>query len=121
MTGYPWFKKFLKAPNTAKVTEALNDIILVWGYPRHLRCDAGPQYRGKFKKFFKEMFISDHPLSPFNHESNGEAKKVVLRVKGLMKKIAHGKGDFRVAFSRLRDAPMSNSKMSPAARPGERI
>ena len=32
-TGYPWFKKFLKAPNTAKVTEAFNDIFLVWGYP----------------------------------------------------------------------------------------
>ena len=31
-----------------------------------------------------------------------------------MKKISHAKGDFRVAFARLRDAPMSNSKISPA-------
>ena len=31
-----------------------------------------------------------------------------------MKNIANTKSNFRVAFSRLRDAPMSNSKMSPA-------
>ena len=31
-----------------------------------------------------------------------------------MKKVVHGKGDFRVAFSRLIDASMCNSKMRPA-------
>ena len=113
-TGFPWYKRFNKVPDTPMVTEALNDIFLVWGYPRHIRCNSGCQYRGDFKRFCKEMYITDHTTSAFNHESNGEAEKAVSRVKDLMKKIAHAKGDFRVAFSRLRDAPMSNSKMSPA-------
>ena len=45
---------------------------------------------------------------------NGEAKKCVSKIKLLMKKEAHAKGDFNVAFATLRDAPMYNSKMSPA-------
>ena len=32
----------------------------------------------------------------------------------MVKKVAHAKGDFNVSFARIRDAPMSNSKMSPA-------
>ena len=54
------------------------------------------------------MYITDQTTSGYNHESNGEAEKSVSRVKGLIKKVAHAKGDFRVAFARLRDAPMAN-------------
>ena len=32
----------------------------------------------------------------------------------MIKKVAHAKGDFNVAFARLRDSPMANSKVSPA-------
>ena len=50
--------------------------------------------------------------SSYNHHSNGEAAKSVARVKGLIKKVAHAKGDFNVAFPR--DSPRTNLKMSPA-------
>ena len=81
------------------------------GYPRHIRCDSGSQYRNEFKKFCANKYITDHTTSGYNHESNGKAKKTVSRVKGLIKKVAHAKGDFRVAFTMLREAPMANSKM----------
>ena len=54
-TGFPWYKKFGKAPITTQVTEALNNIFSVWGYPCHIRCDGGSQYRSKFRQFCKEM------------------------------------------------------------------
>ena len=44
-----------------------------------------------------------------------QTKKSVARIKGLLKKVAHAKGDFNMAFARLRDSPMANSKMSPAS------
>ena len=44
-----------------------------------------------------------------------QTKKSVARVKGLLKKVAHAKGDFNMAFARLRDSPMANSKMSQAS------
>ena len=113
-TGWPWYKRFAKAPNSKMVTEALNDIFLVYGYPKHLKCDGGPQYRSEFKKYCEEMYIMAHTTSAFNSESNGEAERSVARVKVLMRKVSHGKGDVRVAFARLRDSPMVNSKMSPA-------
>ena len=60
------------------------------------------------------MYITEHTTSAKSYESNGEAEKAVSKVKMLIKKVVCGKGDFRVAFSRLRDAPMVNSIMSPA-------
>ena len=73
-TGWPWYKRFAKAPNSKMVTEALNDIFLVYGYPKHLKCDGGPQYRSEFKKYCEEMYIMAHTTSAFNSESNGEAE-----------------------------------------------
>ena len=35
-TGYPWMKKMGKTPKTSQVTEALNEIFLTWGYPKHV-------------------------------------------------------------------------------------
>ena len=113
-TGFPRYKCFCKYPDTRIVTEGLNDIFFVYGYPKHLKMDGGPHYRSKFKDYCRRMYITEHTTSAWNHESNGEAEKAVSKVKMLMKKVVHGKGDFRVAFSRLRDAPMVNSKMSPA-------
>ena len=114
-SGFPWYKRFGKSPKTQQVTEALNDtFFLTWGYPLHIRCDGGGQYRSEFKKFCADMYITPHTSSSYNSESNGEAEKLVSRVKGLLKKVAHAKGNFNMAFARLRDSPMANSKMSPA-------
>ena len=60
------------------------------------------------------MYITTHTSSSYNSESNREAEQSVARVKGLLKKVVHTKGDFNLAFARLRDSPMANSKMSPA-------
>ena len=62
------------------VTDALNVIFLVWGYPCHIRCDGGIHYRSEFKRFCKDMYITDHTTAVFNHESNEEAEQAVSRV-----------------------------------------
>ena len=113
-SGYPWVRKFGKAPRTDQVTGVLNEIFLTWGYPRHIKADGGGQYRAEFKQFCAQMYITPHTTSAYNHESNGEAEVGVAKVKALIKKVAHSKGDFDLAFSRLRDAPTRHSKLSPA-------
>ena len=60
------------------------------------------------------MYITSHTTSGYNHKSNGEAEKGVSKVRALIKKVAQAKGDFDLAFSRLRDAPTRPSKMSTA-------
>ena len=107
-------RKFGKAPRTDQVTGVLNEIFLTWGYPRHIKADGGGQYRAEFKQFCAQMYITPHTTSAYNHESNGEAEVGVAKVKALIKKVAHSKGDFDLAFSRLRDAPTRHSKLSPA-------
>ena len=86
-TGYPWMKRFGKSPNTGQVTEALNDIFLTWGYPKHIKADGGGPYRTEFKQFCSDMYITPHTTSGYNHESNGEAEKGV----SLVKKVGHAK------------------------------
>ena len=113
-TGFPWYKWFCKTPDTWMVTEGLDNIFLVYRYHKHHKCDGGGQYRAEFKGYYGKMFITQHNTSTWNHESNGEAEKAVSKVNILMKKVVHGKGDFRVAISRLIDASMCNSKMRPA-------
>ena len=49
-TGYPWMKKMGKTPKTSQVTEALNEVFLTWGYPKHVKSDGGGQYRSEFQK-----------------------------------------------------------------------
>ena len=113
-SGFPWVKKMGKSPKTSKVTEALNEIFLSYGYPKHIKSDGGGQYRSEFAKYCAEMYITHHRTSPFNSRSNGEAEKCVHKIKILIKKTQHAKGDFNVALARLRDSPMSMSKMSPS-------
>ena len=113
-SGFPWVKKMGKAPKTSKVTEALNEIFLSYGYPKHIKSDNGGQYRSEFKRLCAQMYITHHRTSPFNSRSNREAEKAVNKIKFLVKKAAHAKGDFNVALARLRDSPMSHSKMSPS-------
>ena len=96
------------------VTQALNEIFLTWGFPKHIKAVGGNKYWAEFKEFCPQMYITPHTTSAYNHESNGEAEQGVSKVKALIKKVAHSKGDLDIAFSRLRDAPTRHSKMSPA-------
>ena len=80
-TGYPWMRKFGKAPRTDQVTGAHNEIFLTWGYPKHIKADGGSQYRAEFKQFCAQMYITPHTTSGYNHESNGEAEKGMSRSK----------------------------------------
>ena len=85
-TGYTWMRKFWKSPKTHQVTEALNEIFLTWGYPKHIKADGGGQYRTEFKNYCSNMYITPHTTSIYNHKSNGEAEKFVFKIKLLMKK-----------------------------------
>ena len=57
-TGYPWMKEFRKSPNTHQVTEALNEIFLTWGYPRHVKSDRRGHYRTEFKQYCANMYTT---------------------------------------------------------------
>ena len=57
-TGYPWMRKFGKSPKTHQVTEALNEIFLTWGYPKHVKPDGGGQYRTELKNYCANLYIT---------------------------------------------------------------
>ena len=111
--GYPWYKLLTRYPNTRMVTEGRNNIFLIFSYPKHPKADSSPQYRSGFKNYCKKMFITKHTTSAFNSQSNGEEERAVGKNEALMKKEDYEKANFKMTFSRLRDAPMMNSKMTP--------
>ena len=67
-SGFPWMKKMGKSPKTSQVTEALNEIFLTWGYPKHVKSDGGGQYRAEFHKYCTDMYITPHTTSSYNSE-----------------------------------------------------
>lgn len=113
-SGYTWFKVFNKAPDTFKTCQAMNEVFLTFGYPKHLKADGGANYKAEFEKYCLRMYITPHRTSAYNSRSNGEAERQVGRLKLLMKKVSMDKGDMEVAFSQMRDAPTACSKMSAA-------
>ena len=104
-TDYPWYKHFTKYPDTKMVKEGLNNIFLVFGYPKHLKADRGLYYRSGFKDYCKKMYIIEHTTSAYNSELNGEGERAVGKIKALLKKVIYDKANFKVAFPAKRMRP----------------
>ena len=113
-SGYPWVARMRSI-----TTEGVCKILLGWfcevGFPRELKSDGRPQFRGPFDKFCVEYNIIHETSSPYHPRSNGLSEAVVKSVKGLLRKL-EGKFDsdeFRIALLAWRTNPRADG-FSPA-------
>jgi transposase InsO family protein len=88
-SGYPWVSHM-----RATTTEAVCRVLLGWfwefGFPRRLKSDNGPQFRGQFVEFCGRSHILPETSAPYNPRSNGLAEAAVKSVKFLLGKVAGG-------------------------------
>merc|ERR1712240_620352 len=99
--GYTFCELLGKSTTCKATTEKLIRLFASFGFPRSIRYDGGPHFRGEFKEMLAEYKIPETPSSPYNHESNGLAERHVGVVKLLLKKCMASKQDFRSALSTL--------------------
>ena len=114
-----YFSKFPFIPklhglSTGTVINELKGIFSENGIPEVIISDGGPQFRSEFKNFTQEWGFQHIQSSPYHHQSNGEAKRVVRTVKDTLTK-AHQSGqdpDMALLCYRLTSV---NSKLPSSA------
>ena len=100
-TGFTFCELLGKSTTCKETTEKLKRLFESFGYPRSIRYDGGPHFRGEFTQMLQEYEIPETPSSPYNHESNGLAERHVGVVKLLLKKCLANRQDFRSALATL--------------------
>ena len=78
-SGYPLYQK-LTSTTTSSVLKTLSSWFNVLGWPRSIRSDGGPQFRGEFSSFCEKNKIKHELSSPYNPRSNGLARENGLSV-----------------------------------------
>ena len=79
-SGYPVFKK-LTSTTTSSILTTLSGWFNVLGWPRLIRSDGGPQFRGEFSSFCEKYNIKHELSAPYNPRSNGLVESAVKIVK----------------------------------------
>ena len=97
------------------VVGAIKTTCSMFGAPKELISDNGPQYSSKeFKQFTNEWGIKHNPSSPVYPKSNGLAERTIQTVKKLIKKCTETGNDISEALLHLRATPIDASTKSPA-------
>ena len=85
----------------------------VLGWPRSIRSDGGPQFRGEFSIFCEKSNIKLELSAPYNPRSNGLAESAVKIVKNILKKCSEEDGNPERALYEWRNLPRDHG-YSPA-------
>ena len=100
------FSKFplvsrLSSLSSKAVIDRLKTWFFLFGFPRSIRTDGGPQFRSEFRKFCDHYSVIHELSSPYHPEGNGAAEVGVKAVKALMMKTTSS--TFEEAFSIARN------------------
>ena len=89
----------LSYTSTASLIKTLQSWFNVLGWPRSIRSDRGPQFRGEFSTLREKFGIKHDFASPYNPRSNGLAESGVKIVTNMLQKcMGEGKDIQRVLY-----------------------
>ena len=111
-SGFPLVHK-LRSLSTSSVTSALLNWFLLFGFPKRLRSDGGPQFRSEFSDFCSSFGIEKETSSPYHAQSNGLAEAAVKQTKRLLKKCNFHFPTFQHRLLHWRNIPRADG-FSPA-------
>ena len=103
-SGYPLFER-LSSTTSASVISQLKRWFNTLGWPRIIRSDGGPQFRGDFLDFCRTNNVVHELSSPYNPSANGLAESAVKIVKSILVKSLGKGGDVQRALYEWRNAP----------------
>ena len=103
-SGMVWCNK-LTSTTTDKVTSTLMNWFIDFGYPKSIRTDGGPQFRGPFDEWCKQNGIIHELSSPYHPQSNGHAEAGVKVAKRLVQKLDANMRHFHSHLFAWRNTP----------------
>ena len=111
-SGYIFVEQ-LSQLSTDHVIKILRHWFLLFGFPKTILSDNGPQFRSEFSRFCSSIGAQHITSSPYFPQSNGQAESAVKNAKYLLIKCIDTDKDFQLALSEFRRVPRSD-KFSPA-------
>ena len=111
-SGFLWIAR-LKQLDTRAVLHVIRELVNVFGFPRLIFSDNGPQFRQEFSSFCSDHAIEHRTSSPFNPSSNGLAESAVKSAKFLIEKCESENQDLPAALLEWRNTPQADG-YSPA-------
>ena len=107
-SGKPLIKNLGKHSSTDQVIKRLRKWFLEFGFPRKLRCDGGPELRGRFQEWCTKAGIKVEVSSAYRALSNARAENCIKNIKRLLQKTKDGDEDFAVALAEWANAPRAD-------------
>ena len=106
---------YLATTTTSKVITALKKQFALFGIPKQVISDGGPQFSStEYQNFMKSWGVNHVMSSPYHPKSNGKAESAVKVIKTMMRKTLKDKDDQYLALLELRNTPRQDTKLSPA-------
>ena len=107
-SGKPLIKNLGKNSSTDQVIKRLRKWFLEFGFVRKLRCDGGPELRGRFQDWCKKAGIKVEVSSAYRAMSNARSEGCIKQVKRLLEKTKDGGEDFALALAEYCNAPRAD-------------
>ena len=105
----------MRSTTSAAMAAHFKSVRALFGCPRILVSDNGPQYVGPAMQEFTASWGIQHiTLSPRYPKSNGLAERTVGTVKRIIRKCAESGTDLRMSLLHLRATPIDDKTASPA-------
>ncbi len=105
----------LSTLTSSSVVKAFKTTCAMFGAPKEIVSDNGPQFIGSdFQTFTNDWGIKHTTSSPYHPKSNGLAERTIQTVKRLIKKCAETGSDLSEALLHLRATPIDSMTNSPA-------
>ena len=107
-SGKPLIKNLGKNSSTDQVIKRLRKWFLEFGFVRKLRCDGGPELRGRFQDWCRKAGIKVEVSSAYRAMSKARAEGCIKQVKRLLEKTKDGGEDFALALAEYCNAPRAD-------------
>ena len=106
-SGMVWCDR-LTSTSTEKVTQSLVKWFQDFGFPKSIRTDGGPQFRGPFDQWCEDNSIIHELSSAYNPQSNGHAENGVKTAKHLLAKVDANMRQFYSHLFSWRNTPRAD-------------
>jgi hypothetical protein len=107
-SSFPFLSK-LTTKGTDTITRILTDWFNLYGWPKVIGSNGGPQFRDEFNHWCHTKGIKSIPSSAYNPASNGLAESGVKRAKHLLEK-SDSWASFQASFSAYKNVPMARGE-----------
>ena len=112
-SSFIWANR-LKDETTSSVIKYLEDVFYDFGFPKRLRSDGGPCFRGRFTSWCNENYMIHELSSAYYSQSNGLAEISVKKAKRLVQKTKKLKENLQQAIFQMRNTRLKSVGASPS-------